>query len=227
MERDRAGTLLETDHVHVDTDVVELFIERGFDGGFALVFAQSDRGLEDDWLERKGFERLHGLCVVVREVEESTDGRDSIDLKGIAVEIFHHAARCMCFLGHLVGLLDGCCSLLQLGSGDGGVQHDFGVVGMATTLMLGNHNLITSIKNFTLSATSPVNSMSSSILGGVTTSLALFTMAWTIYGFVVFFNLPPCPQGEAHNFGKIIAIVGIVVLSFTVCIDIHTTTFCH
>merc|ERR1712166_437394 len=38
---------------------------------------------------------------------------------------------------------------------------------MATTLMLGNHNLITSIKNFTLSATSPVNSMSSSILGDI------------------------------------------------------------
>jgi|TARA_B100000795_G_scaffold244243_1_gene208665 magnesium-transporting ATPase (P-type) len=56
------------------------------------------------------------------------------------------------------------------------------------------------------------------VVTGVTTSLALFTMAWTIYGFVVFFNLPPCPQGEAHNFGKIIAIVGIVVLSFTVCI---------
>ena len=118
VERDRAGTLLETDHVHVDTDVVELFIERGFDGGFALVFAQSDRGLEDDWLERKGFERLHGLCVVVREVEESTDGRDSIDLNGIAVEIFHHAARCMCFLGHLVGLLDGCWEGSGGGSGE-------------------------------------------------------------------------------------------------------------
>ena len=55
------------------------------------------------------------------------------------------------------------------------------------------------------------------LVTGVTGALTTFTMVWAIYGLVVFFNLPACPQGEAHNFGKILAVAGIVVFSLVVC----------
>ena len=58
-----------------------------------------------------------------------------------------------------------------------------------------------------------VTKFSTSLIG----SCGLFSLVWSIYGAVVFFKDPVCPEQEIHIFGKVLACFMIVGGSLACC----------
>ena len=52
---------------------------------------------------------------------------------------------------------------------------------------------------------------------GLLSLATIFLLGWSIYGCVVFFKLPICPQAEIHLFGKILAWCLVISGPFICC----------